>query len=151
MDVYEEVSLDSVLEYWSAVRHTIRECLKITPDRLLSWAPRQGMQTFGLLYVHIANSVDWWLTTVFEDGGVWAPTANLPKDDKSKLDDHLARSFDRMMKFAMTGDFAQSYIYKGEERRGAWIVIHMLRHYIHHCAQIMVYLRQNGIEPPSSD
>ena len=150
MDVYQSISTDSLLEYCWEVRQQIRECLKVTPEHLLSWAPKEGMQSFGILFIHISTSVDWWLTTVFKDGGQWIPASHHRLDDKESLDNHLEFSFERLEHFIGSADLSQMYISKEEALRGAWIILHLFEHDIQHLAQIKVYLRQNGITPPGS-
>ena len=145
------IDVDAILQYWRDVHDDIQECLKRTPDDLLSWAPKEGMKTFGQLYVHLATAIDWNLTNVFKDGGLWVPSAEHPTDDKEMLDAHLVASFERLDRYSRKTDLSRTLDLKARQVTGAWLFIHMFDHHIHHRAQLKTYLRMNGITPPGSD
>ena len=151
MDVFENISIDSLLEYWSQVRKSIRDCLNATPTGLLSWAPKEGMRTLGQLYVDLATSIDWWLTTAFNEDDNRPPSSRHSTEDRNYLDRHLEQSFERLERFLGIANLSEMYESRGRKLRGAWIVLHMFKQDIYHQAQIIDYLRQNGIDPPISD
>ena len=93
-----ELSAATLLAYWGDVRKSIRECLRLTPDELLSWRPKDDMRTFGQLYVHVATSIDWWLTNFVKDGGEWIPSGQHSITDRASLDEHLMASYARLGK-----------------------------------------------------
>ncbi|OGC90365.1 MAG: hypothetical protein A2W25_02090 [candidate division Zixibacteria bacterium RBG_16_53_22] len=142
------ISLDTVLLQWRALRESIRECLRVTPDELLGWAPRDGMRTLGQLYVHFSSPLDWWLTNSFKDGGQWIPSIERPSDDKTKLDNDIVASFERMERYLISADLTRMYEFKGEQVSGYWIILHLFEHDSHHRGQVITYLRMNGINPP---
>jgi uncharacterized damage-inducible protein DinB len=148
MKNFVEFSVESLIIQWRAVRQSIRECLRLTPDDLLTWAPKDGMFALGLIYVHISTAIDWWLTTIIKDGGKWTPMRQLPINDRQKLDDHLVGSLARLERFAREADLTRMYEFKGEQVSGYWAVLHLFEHDIHHRAQVKTYLRLNGIDPP---
>ena len=148
--IIEEISLPFLIAFWRDVRENIRECLKATPDDLFAWAPKEGMQTFGRLYVHLSTAVIWWLSKYVQDGGPWITSDELSKTDRQEIDANLVQTFARVERFAREGDLARTYEYKGRSVTGAWILMHLFEHDVHHRAQLKVYLRENGIAPPSS-
>jgi uncharacterized damage-inducible protein DinB len=144
----KDISLDTVILQWRALRESIRECLRRTPDYLLGWRPNEDMRTFGQLYVHFSSPLDWWLTLSLKDGGQWIPSIQRQTDDKQKLDNDMVTSFDRMERYLRAADLTKMYEFKGEPVSGNWIVLHLLEHDAHHRGQIITYLRVNGIIPP---
>jgi uncharacterized damage-inducible protein DinB len=145
----KEISVSSLLAYWHDARESIRECLRRTPDELLGWRPKDDMRTFGEIYVHIANSIDSWLTRYVKDGGEWIPSAQLPTTDRGKLDRHLVASFARLGKYAMLTNTSLTCKDKdGQDFSGNWLLLHLFEHDIHHRGQLKTYLRLNGIAPP---
>jgi uncharacterized damage-inducible protein DinB len=144
-----EISTSSLFAYWHNIRESIRECLRRTPDELLSWKPKHDMLAFGQLYMHLANSVDWWLTNYVKDGGEWIPSERQQTDDRDRLDEHLVASFARLGKYAMLMDTSLTYKDKdGYEFSGNWLLLHLFEHDVHHRGQLKTYLRLNGIAPP---
>ncbi len=144
---YKDSSLDALLDFYRDVRETIRECLRRTPDDLLSWSPKEGMRTFGHLYVHFASPIDWWMTLHIKDGGRWTPSKDEPTDNTDMLDKHILESFARLEKFAQS-NLSKIYCRDDNEFTGLWLIMHLLEHDIHHRGQVMTYLRMNNIAPP---
>jgi uncharacterized damage-inducible protein DinB len=143
-----DISTNSLLFQWRALRESIRECLRRTPDNLLTWAPHEGMFPMGRIFVHCSTAIDWWLTNNIKDGGEWTPMKQQPIDDRKKLDDHLVHSFARLERYARSADLTKTYEFKGEQVSGCWIILHLFEHDTHHRGQIMTYLRMNAIAPP---
>jgi uncharacterized damage-inducible protein DinB len=147
---YDTISAHSLLDYWREVRADIQRCLAATPENLLSWAPQTDMKTIGQLFVHLATAVDWNMTNVVGDGGEWVHSDKLPSDDRKKLSEHLNKSFERLERLISNSDLTKTYKFKNKTVTGAWLMIHLFEHDIHHRAQIKAYLRQNGITPPET-
>ncbi len=143
-----DISLDSVMIQWRTLRESIRECLLRTPDNMLCWSPRDGMRTFGQLYVHFASSLEWWLTIKFMDGGQWIPSTERRTDDRRELEFDIVTAFERMERYLCTADLSELYEFKGEQVSGNWVVLHLLEHDAHHRGQVITYLRTNGIDSP---
>jgi uncharacterized damage-inducible protein DinB len=148
MSTLTEISARTLLVQWREVRESVHECLKRTPDKLLSWAPQDGMRTLGQLYVHFSSSLDWWLTVNFKDGGPWIPSNQRPTTERAKLDNDLVASFERMGKFLGSGDLSRTYEYRGQRVDGYWATLHLFEHDTHHRGQVITYLRTNGIDSP---
>ena len=47
--------------YWKDGRKGLYAALDATPEELLSWDPKEGMNSFGDLYRHIADAINGWL------------------------------------------------------------------------------------------
>jgi uncharacterized damage-inducible protein DinB len=149
MPTITEISPSALMEFWRDVRRDIRECLKATPDDCFSWAPKEGMLTFGQLYAHLSTAIDWWCTKFIQDSGLWVSADQVPKE-RASLEQRLLQSFSRVERFAGSADLANKYAYENRTVTGAWILLHLYEHDVHHRAQIKTYLRQNGIAPPAN-
>jgi uncharacterized damage-inducible protein DinB len=148
MQEIRDISISSLFAYWKINDAVAHDCLELAPDTLLSWAPFDGMRKLGQIFVHIATAKDFWLTTIFRDGGVWIPSAQHSYIDRISLADHMTESFERLDKFASEGDLIGPYKYKEREVSGYWALYHLFEHDVHHISQIMTYLRLNNITPP---
>ncbi len=139
----------------------------IPPDRL-DFKPRPELFTAHQMILHIAEAERGWIHNVV-DGGTYEEWV-IPADDpaqgwKATYDapDHAAllrlleqwhrptqRWFERQAS-ELSRVITSGRSSDGAERRYTlhWILDHVQEHEIHHRAQLNVYLRLMGIEPPS--
>lgn len=138
------------------------------PREQFDFKPRPEMFTAHQILVHIAECERGWIHNVVEGGPYeewvvphedprqgWVTAVDLPdhaslyavlekwhRDTQNWLDRPVAE---------LSRVFTSKSHHSGEERRWTlhWILDHLQEHEIHHRAQLNVYLRLMGIEPPS--
>jgi len=137
------------------------------PDDRLHWKPRPELFTAHQMILHIAEAERGWIHHVVEGGPDeewivphhdpaqgWVTVVDAP--DRAALLDRLEtchratqRCFDRPE--AELGRVLSRTRDDGSIQRFTlhWILDHVQEHEIHHRAQLNVYLRLLGIEPPS--
>ncbi|MEE9443446.1 MAG: DinB family protein [candidate division Zixibacteria bacterium] len=142
------------IELWRKyIRPNINESLRLTPDDRLDWAPAEGMMTLGQVFVHIAETSDWWYDEVMKKN-ISVELTNKTIEDKKEVSTHLEAHWNRMERFFSEPREAleklYSFTHKGKTFTfsGNWIFTHLLEHDSHHRSQIHQYLRILDITPP---
>jgi uncharacterized damage-inducible protein DinB len=161
-------TIRSCYPYWDAqYRPYLLEAVNAFPEAQLDYKPRPEMLTARQIIVHIAEAELGWVHAVIDGGRdeEWIVPADHPKDGwRTAIDapDHAAlrelletwhkptqrwleRSTDEL------GRVIHRRFNDGRERSYTvhWILDHLQEHEIHHRAQLNLYLRLLGIEPPS--
>ncbi|NIX55571.1 MAG: hypothetical protein GWN14_06480 [candidate division Zixibacteria bacterium] len=144
------------INHWrKAIKPGIIEALEAVPDEKLDWAPSQGMIPLGMIFLHMAETSDWWYDDIMK-GQPATELAFLDKEcpPKDKIAEHLEEHWNRLERFFSEDEEALKNIYERESeswkisKTGYWIFMHLFEHDIHHRSQIHHYLRILGIKPP---
>ena len=154
--------------YWDTqYRPYLIEAVKRLPLEHFGYKPRPDMLTAQQTVIHIAEAEHGWIENIVnggpyeewvveskEPGQGWVATIDAP--DHDTLFTLLERNHRPTQKWLEKPDeeLARVFIYKrpdGEEVHCTlhWILDHVQEHEIHHRAQLNLYLRMMGIEPPS--
>jgi len=138
----------------------------IHPERF-DFKPTPEMFTAHQIVVHIAECERGWIHNIVEAGSEeewvvphedpkqgWVTVVNLP--DHASLYAALEKWHRSTQSWLdkPTSELSRVITWRGDrgvERRGTlhWILDHLQEHEIHHRAQLNLYLRLMGIEPPS--
>lgn len=147
--------MKSVLDtypYWERVRKTISQAAALIPKGKLEWRPVKGMYSFGDLLRHMVDTEEFWIQGVLRGKGGspdrtrkdYPTVAKIFKDWErihqktlAALSKMSATALDRKVKIEQNGKVPVS-----------WLLWHVIEHEVHHRAQIIVYLRLLGLEPP---
>lgn len=144
-------------EYWLGyVRTSLDAALECVPDDRLNWAPAPQMMTLGNVFLHIAETSDWWYDDVMKGRKAvdLVTSIDSPSPPKEVIARQMQNHWARMTRFFEDDPAIMGlrYTVKGRERTyqrdGWWIFTHLLEHDIHHRSQINQYLRILGITPP---
>jgi len=154
--------------YWDAqYRPYLLAAVNCYPAEQLDYKPRPELLTARQLILHIAEAEQAWINSVVDGGPEeeWLVEANDPAQGWTTLiptPDHAAllallerwheptqRWFDRPT--SELGRVIHRRLPDGREFSYTvhWILDHVQEHEIHHRAQLNLYLRLLGIEPPS--
>ena len=154
--------------YWDAqYRPYLLEAVNRFPEAQLDYKPRAEMLTARQIIVHIAETERSWIHAVMEGGPdeEWVVPADDPADgwrtvidvpDLAALRELLERWHEPTRRWlgrsaGELGRMVHRRFNDGTERTYTvhWILDHVQEHEIHHRAQLNLYLRLLGIEPPS--
>jgi uncharacterized damage-inducible protein DinB len=148
----------AVLDCFDATRRRTIDLLRQTPADWLSRQAQGEDHALGRLYLHIADSPDWWLHFCLKDG--------LPKDgpaasenDPAAIQIALESSQQRLLRF-FTADagsrMGQTFVLNPrelpnpedgpvEQFTGRNRVLYLTAHEIHHRGKLVLALRQWGM------
>jgi uncharacterized damage-inducible protein DinB len=154
--------------YWDAqYRPYLLAAVQLVPAAQLDYKPKPEMLTARQLIVHIAEAEAAWNERVVEGRPFqeWVVPAEDPADgwrlvidapDHAALLELLERSHEPTQRWLERPASELSRVIRhrfddGIERSYTlhWILDHVQEHEIHHRAQLNLYLRLLGIEPPS--
>ena len=154
--------------YWDAqYRPYLLEAVNRFPEAQLDYKPRAEMLTARQIIVHIAEAERGWIHAAMDGGpdeewvvpagdpaGGWRTAIDAP--DHAALRELLERWHEPTKRWLerSTGELDRVIHRRfddGSERSYTvhWILDHVQEHEIHHRAQLNLYLRLLGIEPPS--
>jgi uncharacterized damage-inducible protein DinB len=144
----------SLITMWrESIRPRVNQALELTPEDKLDWAPVEKMISLGNIFLHFAETSDWWYDEVMK-GCNSVELAVGSCSPKSEIVKHLNAHWERMERFfAEPPDVLEkTYEVKRKDKTytftGNWIFVHLFEHDIHHRSQINQYLRILGITPP---
>jgi len=160
----------SLLPEFDQEMQNTRKVLERCPDEKWSWKPHEKSGTLGWLAGHVANMVSWLPYTIQTEELDYAPVGG-PSYEPPKITNRkeLLAKFDKNVKDAKSAlqSVSDAEMLKnwrllagGQEifamPRIAAIRGMVLNHHIHHCAQLIVYLRLLnvavlGLYGPSAD
>jgi len=157
--------------YWDAqYRPYTLEAVNRFPAAQLDYKPKPDMLTARQIAIHIAEAENSWIRNIVEGGEdvKWEDCVVLAEDpaqgfrslvdapDHASLRALLERSHEPVSRWldrpaAELGRVLHRRFDDGSERSYTlhWILDHVQEHEIHHRAQLNLYLRLLGIEPPS--
>ncbi|MEO8962685.1 MAG: DinB family protein [Ginsengibacter sp.] len=125
----------------------------LMPDSLYNYRPVPAEMSFGEQLIHITQNL-YWLTSTYiaEVPNPYHPT----KDELSKLDkDSIINLVKDAYDFAISSiskmeikTLSKEFKFSGENLNKYQFLNLIEDHQTHHRAQIVVYLRLNGIKPP---
>lgn len=161
-------SIRAYYPYWEAqYRPYLIEAVNRFPESQLDWKPRPEMLTARQTIVHIAEAERAWILSVIEGqpDEEWVSPAEDPAEGwrlvigspgRAELLELLERWHQPTKRWldrpaADLSRVVQRRLPDGEVRHYTvhWILDHVQEHEIHHRAQLNLYLRLLGIEPPS--
>jgi uncharacterized damage-inducible protein DinB len=150
----EEGFLKDYLERWETSREYMVAVAEAMPESEYDFKPTSEEMSFAEQLMHIAVIIDWHEFSK-ADGQEYAPRWDDFKVEgrsKNEMIDILKREFDRTSK--LLADFnperldeTGSYAKFTRTRRQFFML--MADHVTHQRAQMLVYLRLKGIEPPN--
>jgi uncharacterized damage-inducible protein DinB len=138
--------------HWERVRKTVVQAATLIPKRKLEWRPAQGMYSFGDLLRHMVDTEEFWIQGVLRGRGGSPdrnrkdyPTVAKIFKDWGKIHQKTLATLSRMPASALS---RKVKIEQDGKVPVSWLLWHVVEHEVHHRAQIMVYLRLLGVEPP---
>ena len=154
MSSSNKIEYELIKKFWMEdVRPPLMRALEAVPEDRLDWAPSEEMLTLGNIFMHIAETSNWWIDKIIDNGEFndLTPCPSLPKAKiKELLDEHwkrLQRFFDRFPN-VLQKIYTRQRQDRVSEYTGEWIMMHLLEHDIHHRSQANQYLRLLKIPPP---
>jgi len=161
-------TIRSYYPFWDArYRPFLLAALAALPRDKFDYKPSPEMFTASQILVHIAETERFWIQAIVEGGGYedWVVPAKDPKEgwvtaldvpDHKALERLLEESHRSPQKYLdrPVAELSRVYSWRapnGDERRFTlhFVLDHLQEHEIHHRAQLNLYLRLMGVEPPS--
>ncbi|HLK31647.1 MAG TPA: DinB family protein [Terriglobales bacterium] len=147
--------MDSVRQTMQRQEKNLIGAAQEMPTDKYTFHPTPQQMTFGMLVMHIAESNDFLCSRI---GGVEAPKQGKVKleatDPKDKLVSALKSSFDfctsALSKVNDSDLGTQVKVWGGHEMSKAGAAIGLTNDWADHYSQAAVYLRLNGLLPPSA-
>lgn len=146
------------------LRHALREgtlqAVRNLPEAHLEWKPQGGVNSIMGWLRHLAQSEDWWIQAGVFGRTDFVPRRKIQLQDLPAVLDYLEQTreaTDRLLLEWPAEKLLQETRPLPPGYRGApagpevslhWIMTHIYDHEMHHRAQIYLYLRLMGIEPP---
>lgn len=151
--------LESLLSSLERYRGVTRQTLDLVPDDRLGWRPEEGMMSFAGTLRHVVAVEEAYVAGLFR--GEWnfdPPPPGEGEPDRASLlaalDESRARTLAAIEELAAEGGAVDRLREKVEVpgipvdwSLGAWLWL-LVEHEVHHKAQLAVYLRLLGVEPP---
>jgi uncharacterized damage-inducible protein DinB len=138
-----------------SIKPRVNLALEMTPEDKLDWAPAEKMISLGNIFLHFAETSDWWYDEVIKGNkSVELAVGKCPP--KSEIAKHLNAHWERLERFFAEApevlDRTYEITHDGKKYTfdGNWIFVHLFEHDIHHRSQVNQYLRILGIIPPGS-
>jgi len=140
--------LEKSKEYLILVAETMPEDkyeFKATPESM----------SFAENLMHIGWAMDWHSQSLMggREARDWNTDTELKVDNKSKKEmlDKISETFDKTIEFISNFDLnrlEERLDYFGADRTKRQILLLLADHITHHRAQMLVYMRLNGLKPP---
>ncbi|MHA2503296.1 MAG: DinB family protein [Candidatus Kariarchaeaceae archaeon] len=119
---------------------------------LFGYSPAEGSRSVAEILLHIIRSVEYYLTGVVEDTWEFLPYTTETHDTFEKIKDQASSTRSKVLHMIeeLSGDRLH-HLYTQLEKPafGLSLMIELLYHQMEHFGQLQVYLRINGIEPPT--
>lgn len=142
------------------VRAGTLQAVRHLPDAHLSWKPAAGVHTIMDWLRHLAQSEDWWVQAVVLGNSQFSPPRKHNLMELPQVLKYLEATrgaTERLLLEWPAEKLQESRKVQtgyrgaplGHERSLHWIMGHQFDHERHHRAQIYLYLRLMGLEPPS--
>lgn len=142
-----------LLEHLDRNRAVTLEVLRLIPEGMINWRPSDGLRSFGQHLVHVAKTEEFYIHGLFE--GSWN-SYNVVEGGRPGRD--VIRKRLRESRWSTLKKLREA------NKRDLWTVPsvpnlpvqwpviswlwYLVEHEVHHKAQIFIYLREIGIEPP---
>jgi len=133
--------------------HNLHEAAEDMPEVKYGFRPTPEQMTFGQLVQHVTGG-NFFLCSALKGIPVPEPLAPSPTDTKDMLKHRLEKSFDlcnAALEHADDSNLADSVPFFGGRKatRGA-VFIELAADWADHYAQAAMYLRLNGVQPPTA-
>ena len=146
--------LSVLREHLERMRAVTLQTLDLVPDDLLGWKPMEGLRSFAETFLHIAQTEDFYVRGLFQQGWDMArfarPQGEITREMLlSKMAEVRARTLedlDRLAAAALDAPITVPGIPVPWPLRG-WLW-YLVEHEMHHKAQLALYLRHIGVVPP---
>lgn len=144
-------------------RHEVRagtlQAVRTLPEEHLEWKPAGGVHSIISWLRHIAQSEDWWIQAGVFGQHDFVPRRKMQLLDKESVLQYLQETRDvteRLLeewpaeKLRETVPVPPGFrgVPRGPQLPLHWIMGNLYDHERHHRAQIYLYLRLMGVEPP---
>ncbi len=148
METFEKVT--DLFTFWENVRNNFHNILKHVTTDDLSYAPNKAMKSLAEILTHIPAAYHWWLEYIIKDGkGIKPPSK--PCKILSEIKSLFNSAHERLDEFMnrLSWQFLKNeYKVKQDNETKKitlfWILWHLVKHNIHHRAQIRLYLALMG-------
>lgn len=143
---------EQIRQWRKSIRPSVSAALQMAPDDRMGWAPVAGMLTLGAIFLHLAETSDWWYDEVIEKHTSieLANRTDVPREQiAAHLDDHwqrLERFFGQPANI-LRREFSFEQEGQTHTFTGAWIFVHLFEHDVHHRSQINQYMRMLDLTP----
>jgi uncharacterized damage-inducible protein DinB len=143
------------LERLETSRHYLILVAETMPEDHYSFKATPESMSFAEHFMHIAWAMDWHSQSLMGGRAArdWNTDTELKVDNKSKKDmiDTINMTFDKTIAFISNFDInklEERLDYFGADRTKRQILFLLADHITHHRAQMLVYMRLKGIQPP---
>jgi len=137
---------------------TLQAVQKLAPEHL-EWKPAGGVHSIMGWLRHLAQSEDWWIQAGVMGQHGFVPRRKAQLADLDQVLAYLAEtrgSTERLLQEWPAERLAESVAvppgfmgtYRGPTVTLHWLMGNLFNHELHHRAQICLYLRLMGIDPP---
>jgi len=136
---------------WQNAKEYTLEFARAMPPEKYDYAPVPEEMTFGRQLVHICGNMIW-LSSAFLDAPPFGKDVDQPSEKKEDVIELLEESFDYASQAidhfpdSKLEDIVEFFAGPMTKRH---VFLLMTDHVTHHRGQLVVYLRLNGIKPPS--
>ncbi|RUA14495.1 MAG: damage-inducible protein DinB [Flavobacteriia bacterium] len=149
---------DVVQEYLERLENSRKYLVLVAetmPEDKYGFKATPESMSFAEHLMHIGWAMDWHSQSLMggREARDWNTDTELKVDKKSKKEmiDTIARTFNKTMEFISSFDIKrldERLDYFGADRTKRQILLLLADHITHHRAQMLVYLRLNGLQPP---
>jgi uncharacterized damage-inducible protein DinB len=149
-------SLEAEIRHWrEGIKASMDKLLEAVPDDKLDWMPAENMIPLGMIFLHMAETSDWWYDEIMK-GKEATELAFLDRKcpPKAEIKKHMDEHWERLERFFGEEEDVLNNMYEKKlekrtiSKNGYWIFMHLFEHDIHHHSQIRHYVRILGIAPP---
>ncbi len=149
---------DFIKEYLERLENSKKYLILVAetmPEENYIYKPTPESMSFAEQLMHIGWAMDWHSQSLM--GGRkardWNTDTELKIDSKSKKEmiSTIERTFDKTSQFISKFDinrFKERLDYFGSNRTKKQVLLLLADHITHHRAQMLVYMRLNGLKPP---
>jgi uncharacterized damage-inducible protein DinB len=141
-----------IVPTWARLNEMLVELTSFVPDDAMEWSPKPELWTIHHILQHICEAREQWMSRTIADG---EPSIDVYANVRTKDDikDALRRTWERIERAFTDGarldaTYRDRFWKEAPLRDGHWVAFHLLEHYIHHRADILLYLALLGIETP---
>ncbi|KAB5488343.1 MULTISPECIES: DinB family protein [Flagellimonas] len=149
---------DVVQEYLERLENSRKYLVLVAetmPEDKYGFKATPESMSFAEHLMHIGWAMDWHSQSLMggREARDWNTDTELKVDKKSKKEmiDTIDRTFNKTMEFISSFDIKrldERLDYFGADRTKRQILLLLADHITHHRAQMLVYLRLNGLQPP---
>ena len=149
---------DFVIDYLERLENSRKYLILVAeemPEEKYEYKASEESMTFAENLMHIAWAMDWHSESLLggRNARDWNTDTELKVDNKSKKEmiATINKTFNKTIKLLRefdTDKFNDKLDYLGLNRTNRQIILLLADHITHHRAQLLVYMRLNGLKPP---